>query len=152
MSRVGTAVCLVLLTAAFAASADEPIATLRGPSALTEQPKAPPMPKVLNEDIRQTRNYPEQPPITPHSIDGYQVDPNANKCLTCHSRKHTERSQAPMISITHYMDRDGQFLASLSPRRYFCNQCHVAQADAKPLVENTFRASASNAGSDADRE
>jgi nitrate reductase (cytochrome), electron transfer subunit len=26
----------------------------------------------------------------------------------------------------------------LSPRRYFCTQCHVPQADAKPLVGNTF--------------
>ncbi|WP_175463882.1 nitrate reductase cytochrome c-type subunit, partial [Vibrio cholerae] len=26
----------------------------------------------------------------------------------------------------------------VSPRRYFCLQCHVPQADAKPLVENDF--------------
>ncbi|MNG15366.1 Periplasmic nitrate reductase, electron transfer subunit precursor [compost metagenome] len=43
-----------------------------------------------------------------------------------------------MISITHYMDRDGQALAAVSPRRYFCNQCHVPQADVKPLVGNNF--------------
>ncbi|MBA4281843.1 MAG: nitrate reductase, partial [Ralstonia sp.] len=24
------------------------------------------------------------------------------------------------------------------PRRFFCTQCHVPQADAKPLVTNTF--------------
>ena len=30
------------------------------------------------------------------------------------------KSQAPMVSITHFMDRDGQFLASVSPRRFFC--------------------------------
>ena len=36
------------------------------------------------------------------------------------------------------MDRDGNFLAEISPRRYFCNQCHVTQKDAKPLVDNTF--------------
>ena len=27
----------------------------------------------------------------------------------------------------------------MSPRRYFCNQCHVPQSDAKPLVGNTFK-------------
>jgi cytochrome c-type protein NapB len=43
-----------------------------------------------------------------------------------------------MVSVTHYMDRNTQFLAEVSPRRYFCNQCHVVQTDAKPLVENTF--------------
>lgn len=62
----------------------------------------------------------------------------ANKCLSCHSRVRTGESQAPMASVTHYQDRDGNFLAEISPRRYFCGQCHVAQVDAKPLVENTF--------------
>jgi cytochrome c-type protein NapB len=44
-----------------------------------------------------------------------------------------------MVSITHYQDRDGNFLADVAPRRYFCEQCHVPQVDAKPLVENTFQ-------------
>lgn len=44
-----------------------------------------------------------------------------------------------MISITHYMTREGQMLADVSPRRYFCTACHVPQADRKPLVENTFK-------------
>jgi len=43
-----------------------------------------------------------------------------------------------MISITHFMDRDGQILASVTPRRYFCTQCHVTQADIEPLIKNTF--------------
>ena len=43
-----------------------------------------------------------------------------------------------MVSITHFMNRDNQFLASVTPRRYFCTQCHVPQSDAKDLVENTF--------------
>jgi cytochrome c-type protein NapB len=43
-----------------------------------------------------------------------------------------------MVSITHFMDRDAQFRASISPRRYFCNQCHVPQRDVKPLVANEF--------------
>ena len=32
-------------------------------------------------DKREVRNYPEQPPIIPHKIDGYIVDRNSNKCL-----------------------------------------------------------------------
>jgi cytochrome c-type protein NapB len=43
-----------------------------------------------------------------------------------------------MISITHFMNRDGQVLADVTPRRYFCTACHVPQTDAKPLVDNTF--------------
>ena len=35
-------------------------------------------------------------------------------------------------------DRDGQILADVTPRRYFCTACHVQQTDARPLVPNTF--------------
>ena len=43
-----------------------------------------------------------------------------------------------MLPITHFMDRDGQFLASVSPRRFFCTQCHVPQHEVKAPVENDF--------------
>jgi nitrate reductase cytochrome c-type subunit len=69
---------------------------------------------------------------------GYQVDLNGNKCLSCHARARTGESQAPMVSITHFMDRDGQFLASVSPRRFFCTECHVPQNTATPPVSNNF--------------
>ena len=84
------------------------------------------------------RAYPEQPPIIPHSIEGYQLSVNANRCMTCHRREHVQGSGAPMISITHYMTREGQMLADVSPRRYFCTQCHVPQADTAALIGNTF--------------
>ena len=96
------------------------------------------MTPTRNTTEREVRNYPEQPPLIPHSIDGYQVDLNGNKCLSCHARARTGESQAPMVSITHFMDRDGQFLASVSPRRFFCTQCHVPQHEVKVPVENDF--------------
>ncbi|MFQ5973017.1 MAG: nitrate reductase cytochrome c-type subunit [Alphaproteobacteria bacterium] len=123
--------------ALMALAAEENIATLRGAS-IGEAPKAPPMSKVSDTDLRRVRNYPEQPPTIPHAIDGYQVDLNSNRCLTCHSRVATGESQAPMISITHFMDREGQFLASVSPRRYFCTQCHVVQHEVRAPVANEF--------------
>ena len=43
------------------------------------------------------------------------------------------------IGVSHYLTRDNVTLGSLSPRRYFCTQCHVPQADTKPLVGNTFK-------------
>jgi len=135
-------VSLVILVAAAAApatvAAEEPIATLRG-AAIGEQPEPPRMSNILNKDLRRARNYPEQPPTIPHKIRDYQVDLNTNKCLTCHSRTAVEQSQAPMVSVTHFMDRDGQVRAAVSPRRYFCLQCHVPQSDARPLVGNGFR-------------
>lgn len=97
-----------------------------------------PMARVENFDVRRGRAYPMQPPTIPHSIDGYQVDLNSNRCMLCHARANAARFQAPEVSVTHYMDRDDQFLATISPRRYFCMQCHVVQTDAAPLVANTF--------------
>ena len=111
---------------------------LRGPTPLAEEPQPPPLAREVNNDQRQARNWPEQPPVIPHTIQGYQITLNANKCLTCHGRQFTAQSQAPMISVTHFMDRDLQTLASVSPRRYFCTQCHVPQTDAEPVVENRF--------------
>ncbi len=111
----------------------------RAGGTLTQALPAPALVDDENKDIKRERSYPEQPPTIPHAIRGYQVDKNGNKCLACHSRANSAKSQAPMISITHYMDRDGQALAAVSPRRYFCNQCHVPQKDVKPLVENQFR-------------
>ncbi len=132
------ALAIAVMTVAAVAWAAEPIATLRGHAPLIEQDSAPAMAKVSNEDLRRSRNYPEQPPTIPHHIRGYQIDLNANKCLSCHSRRATADSNAPMVSITHFMNRDGQFLASVSPRRYFCTQFHVTQQVTKPLVGNTF--------------
>jgi cytochrome c-type protein NapB len=111
---------------------------LRGPAPLNEEGPAPPMLPNKNTAEKQARNYPEQPPVIPHTIDNYQIDLNSNKCLSCHARARTAESQAPMISITHFMDREGQFLASVSPRRYFCTQCHVPQNVANPPVSNDF--------------
>src|SRR3954466_5925267 len=100
---------------------------------------APPVSRPITDDVRRSRNYPEQPPVIPHTIDGYQITLRTNQCLTCHARQFIEGSGAPMISVTHFMDRDGQVLADVGPRRYFCNACHVSQTHAQPLVRNTFR-------------
>lgn len=116
----------------------EDIITLRDGADIDSEPKPQLMPKVENTDKKRVRNYPEQPPTIPHHVRSYEISTNANKCLSCHSRKRSGESQAPMISVTHFMDRDNQVLATVSPRRYFCNQCHVTQADTKPLVENMF--------------
>lgn len=100
---------------------------------------APPLPDPIVNDVRVPRNYPEQPPVIPHSIDGYQLSLNANRCLECHRRQFTELVDAPMISITHFLDRNGQMLADVAPRRHFCTACHVQQAQTEPLVTNEFR-------------
>ena len=85
------------------------------------------------------RDFVQQPPLIPHTIKGYTVTKNFNKCLDCHAWVRAKETGATKISVTHFKDREGQELSSVSPRRYFCNQCHVPQSDAKPLVGNTFK-------------
>ena len=111
---------------------------LRGATPLNQVAPAPPMTPQQNSSLREPRSYPEQPPVIPHSIEGYEVSANANKCLSCHARTRVRESQAPMVSITHFTDRDGQYLASVSPRRYFCTQCHVPQHNVQVPIENDF--------------
>lgn len=111
---------------------------MRGPTPVADETKAPLLYPTENKDVRRTRNYTMQPPTIPHKIDSYQLDKDFNRCMFCHARTRTEETQAIPVSITHYMDRDNNVLAEISPRRYFCTQCHVPQADAKPLVNNTF--------------
>lgn len=132
------AVAAVLMGLASSVALAQSFSALRGATPLNQEPPAPTMTPERNSALREPRNYPEQPPVIPHSIEGYEVSIRGNKCLSCHARTRTRESQAPMISITHFADRDGQFLASVSPRRYFCTECHVPQHERQPPVENDF--------------
>lgn len=112
--------------------------SLRPGGSLTQTLPAAPMAGDPRTVERQVRNYPEQPPVIPHVIRGYQVDKRFNRCLDCHSREDAPRAGAPMVSVTHFMGRNGQVEAAVTPRRYFCTQCHVPQTNAEPLVESDF--------------
>lgn len=97
--------------------------------AFRQLPDQPPIP----------RDFVQQPPLIPHVTDGYAITANFNKCMDCHSWTRYKETNATKVSLTHFKDRDGRELSNISPRRYFCTQCHVPQTDAKPLVENTFQ-------------
>jgi len=128
----------ILMVLASTITMAQTFSVLRGSTPLDQEGPADPMTPEQNTSVREPRNYPEQPPLIPHSTEGYEVSIHANKCLSCHARTRVRESQAPMISITHFSDRDGQFLASISPRRYFCTQCHVPQHNVQVPVENDF--------------
>jgi cytochrome c-type protein NapB len=138
------ALVAVLATAAMAQQAPQNSSSpglahgIRGAAPLDAEPVPPPFPKIVNDDQRKTRNYPMQPPLIPHQIDNYQVDLRFNKCMDCHGRTRTQESGAPMVSVTHFQDREGNTLGEISPRRYFCTGCHVVQTDARVPVKNTF--------------
>jgi nitrate reductase (cytochrome), electron transfer subunit len=133
------AAVLFLAFLAFPVLSQQAHDALRGPVPFTESTRPPPLVNAENNDRKRTRSYAMQPPTIPHKTDNYQVDRFANKCMTCHARTRAGETQATPISITHYQDRDGNYLADVSPRRYFCEQCHVVQMQAKPAVGNRFQ-------------
>ena len=132
--RTGSLDTAVAAVIAAPVAAQRHVDSMRG-APFTETTQPPPLVNADNSDVRRSRSYAMQPPVVPHKIDGYQLDKNANRCMFCHSRARTQESQAPMISVTHFIGRDGNFLAELSPRRYFCLQCHVPQAPQEPPAE-----------------
>jgi len=137
--RAITVTLLALLVAGMPALAQTPaVDAMRGTTPVPDETRPPPLGNPENKDVRRERAYSMQPPTIPHKIENYQVDLHVNACLGCHSRGRAPVTQAVAVSVSHYMDRDGNFLATISPRRYFCEQCHVTQVDAKPLVGNAF--------------
>ena len=98
---------------------------------------APPLDRPVVDDVRRMRNYPEQPPVIPHSIEGYQLSLNTNRCLVL-PQARVHRGLGCADDQHHPLqDRDGQVLSDVTPRRYFCTACHVHQTDARALVPNT---------------
>jgi len=93
--------CLLLLLpmAAFVDDFDAPAPEgLRPPRTLGT---VMPAPKIAEqaEPIRQARHYPEQPPVIPHSIRGYQVDRFFNKCLSCPSTTGMGKRSRPFRRV-----------------------------------------------------
>lgn len=116
------------------------------PNQLTEQDQVPKMTeyvgKTPGEQEKIARSYEQQPPLIPHKIEGYRIDFKVNRCLECHDRPFYKEEKAPKIGDSHYKDRDGKELKHIWMGRYNCNQCHVPQANAQPLVSNTFTSGA----------
>jgi cytochrome c-type protein NapB len=134
------AVLAAIAVCAYAAQPGQPVLAdpLRGSAAILDEPRPPALQNQENKDVRRVRSHPMQPPTIPHKIDGYQLDRDVNRCLFCHARARIEETRAIPLSVTHYMDRDGNVRGDVSPRRYFCTQCHVPQDEVKPLVDNRF--------------
>jgi cytochrome c-type protein NapB len=99
------ALAILAIAASPPVSAQTVSSALRGATPLNEEGPAAPMTPMRNTSEREIRNYPEQPPVIPHSIDGYQIDINGNKCLSCHARARIAESGAPMVSIPFHGSR-----------------------------------------------
>lgn len=128
-------ICAV--TFAGSVSAAEKYKSLRGDTAIPAKSTAPVGIDWKATDSTIARTFDLQPPLVPHDITDFEVNTEENACLECHADPD---SDATKLSKTHFMDRDDKVHEEVSSLRYFCLQCHVGQVDAKPLVENTFRA------------
>jgi len=114
------------------------VQSLRGETDINDASNEVEVKRNVNDNGPIIRDYVQQPPLVPHKINGYKINLKFNKCLTCHSWANYQKSGATKVSQTHFSGRDGEALSNISPRRYFCTQCHVPQVDAKPLVGNSF--------------
>jgi cytochrome c-type protein NapB len=117
---------------------------------------------------RFARSYVNAPPLIPHSVEGLlPITAKNNACLGCHMPEVAKSMGATPIPESHFvdfrpttkLDKNGQLikdgkkvkntsdvkiakfkkLKKLNPARYNCSQCHVPQANVKPLVGNTFQ-------------
>ncbi|MCU7905284.1 MAG: nitrate reductase cytochrome c-type subunit [Candidatus Thiodiazotropha sp. (ex Epidulcina cf. delphinae)] len=114
------------------------VQSLRGYK-LNAMAKKPANVKVVNVKGGIERSYKLQPPMVPHEVDKYKINLKNNGCMKCHSEATYEKEKAPKVGDSHYENRDGKVLKTVSSRRYFCNQCHAPQMSADPLVQNDFQ-------------
>ena len=134
----GIALSIGILSGLSSAVAMAEVESLRGTTSIDEPSTAAVITRWQEDKEPIERDYVQQPPLVPHAIESYKINLKFNKCLTCHSWANYRKAKATKISQTHFENRDGNVLANISARRYFCTQCHVPQVDAKPLVENQF--------------
>ena len=130
---------LLLSTSAGAGAGTVEVNSLRGESDIDAPSNQVVIKRNISDQTPIAREYVQQPPLIPHKTKGYKINLKFNKCLTCHSWSNYQKSGATKVSLTHFSGRDGEAMSNVAPRRYFCNQCHVPQANAKPLVENSFQ-------------
>ena len=91
------------------------------------------------------RAYADIPPQIPHDVEDYlPITTEDNQCLDCHELPKlvgkTVKGKSPMPR-DHYVDlrtSSDEMKKDIVGARYNCTQCHVPQANAKPLVENQF--------------
>lgn len=137
------ALALMISQLAGAQGAASKLQSLRAADVAATEPAPPERPykgKSPGSQKLVARTFSSQPPVIPHAIEGFdQVTLQSNPCLDCHGPDNYKNVKASKISDSHFKGRDGKMLPEVSAARYQCTTCHVSQADAKPLIANTFR-------------
>ena len=96
----------------------------RGPTPITESTKPPALGNEINNDLRQTRNYPMQPPVIPHRVRRLsgRRSRTSTSVWTCHKPAPRQRYRKP--TDQHHPlhgPRWPTLLGQISTRRYFCS-------------------------------
>ncbi len=129
----------VLFLGTLSTGAVADVTSLRGENSLDSDAMSFDQKKQIKQEGGFDRSWELQPPSIPHDIEKDRISLRGNTCMKCHSAANYEKEKAPKAGDSHFVDRDGNELKKVSPRRWFCNQCHTPQVDASPLVENTFK-------------
>jgi cytochrome c-type protein NapB len=136
-----TAFILPVCMLALAGAAIADIASLRGVNEIPATQGAPELVKFINDKENVERTFEQQPPLVPHTVDRYAINLKTNECLECHMKEPgKDEAKSVEMSESHFVNRDGKKGDDPVGARHFCNQCHVPQVDAQPLVGTTFRA------------
>ena len=129
---------LLMFVSSLAWAEGSNVHSLRGDVAL-DAPSVQTSPKEWQEgEGKIQRNYAQQPPLVPHSVEDFEITREDNSCLACHNW-NSDMEGATKVAVSHFINRDGNALANISPNRYFCTQCHVPQKNAKRLIQNSFK-------------
>ena len=115
------------------------VQSLRGETDIPDDSVKPVVAPQKTQEGSFARAYRQQPPLIPHTIDEYEISLTENGCLQCHEWPYNVDQDAPKVSQSHYVNRDGVALDAVSRARWSCTQCHVPQLDAKELVRNDFK-------------
>lgn len=144
MNKTLTILAAMLVAVAAGCATYEPVGSMRGIDVAAAD-KAPEVRTYAGKrpgtagQQKIARTFAEQPPVIPHAVENFDdINLEENQCMDCHSPAKYQEKKAPKVGDSHFLDRNGNKLASVSMLRHNCTQCHVPQVDAPPLVENRF--------------
>lgn len=145
MKKIVTILAATLLATLVGCASSGSVTSLRGTDVAAADPAADParyteaMPGTGSALI--ARTFTGQPPLIPHTMGNYEeISFEENPCLDCHITDEFKGKPMPKMGASHFVkgvkDKAGDPVVDMA--RWQCNSCHVPQANAKPLVDNSF--------------
>lgn len=138
-----TLLAVLAVTVVACASTTVPLSTLR-PQSVSSADSAPEVKNYVGKRPGQhaliARTFAQQPPLVPHTVEGYSIAPGDNSCIDCHISDEFKGKKMPKMGDSHFLKTS---TAGAEPevnmQRWQCDSCHVPQVDAQPLVGNDFK-------------